>query len=543
MATKVAIAACMLLTFACMVWGLTGDCPFRPEFDEALSVSIALNMVKTGDPNPHWLAHPGSTLIYPLACYCHFLNATLFHCVMSNPDFDVQKFMYDNIFVLFYIPRYLNVFLFVASVPLLYAIARETFNKTVGLLSIWIYAISPLLVAWTQLLRSDASALFYSLLAIYACLRMYRHPSLKMQTLFGISMGLAVSSRWPSLAVASVFVLVAMALLIQNKEPDARRRNFMVAVYGVALAAIVFALTSPYVFIDQGTLIKDLLEEKAAHGLGCDGLSPTQNLIWYINTGIPKEFYSPQCFLALLGLTVAIWKRNLMAIVLATYTLAILVGTSLHPFHAVKWLVPVAPMFALFAGNGLAFCFDFLRQKLTQLSPKLGSIMATAILIFCLVKIEYEPFMAVCRNNFQRSYTSTDIQFYEWLNSTIPHGTSICFVGVWEGRYKSDYKVINVLWDPSYFDYANGGKYQSPYEIYDKGYKYFIWTDNHCPLYLAEPSKYPRECKFFKELFDNSELIKEIKPTTLEVKNLFSYPQRGFIWRLYKFVPKVPRQQ
>lgn len=527
-----------------MVWGLTGDCPFRPEFDEALSVSIALNMVKSGDLNPHWLAHPGSTLIYPLAAYCHFINATLFHCVMSNPDFDVQKFMYDNVFVLFYLPRYLNVFLFVASIPLLYAITRETFNKTVGLLSIWMFAISPLLIAWTQLLRSDASALFYSLLALYACIKIYRQPSLKWQTLFGVSMGLAVSSRWPSLAVFSVFGLINLAILFQNKEPGARRRNCLLAGYGVALSLIVFAATSPYVFIDQGTLIKDLVEEKAAHGLGCDDLSPPQNFMWYINTGIPKEFYAPQYFLAALGLAVAFWKRNFLAGVLAVYTLGILVGTSIHPFHAVKWLVPVVPMLALFAGNGLALCFDALNKLLTHLSgPKLGSFLAIAILIFCFVEIEYEPFIAICRNNFQRSYTSTDIQFYEWLNSTIPHGTQICFVGMWEGRYKSDYKVLDVLWDPSYFDYANGGKYQSPYEIYDKGYKYFIWTDNHCPLYLAEPNKYPRECKFFKELFDNGEVVKEIKPTTLEVKNLFSYPQRGFIWRLYKFVPKVPRQQ
>ena len=524
-----------------MVWGLTGDCPYRPEFDEALSVSTALNMVYSGNLNPHWLAHPGSTLIYPLAFYFHFLNSALFHGAISNPDFDVQKFMFENVFVLFYIPRYLNVFLFVACVPLVYAIAREAFNKTVGLISIWIFTISPLLVSWIQLLRSDASALFYSLVAIYACLKMYRQPTFAMQTLFGVAMGLAVSSRWPSLAVLSVFVFTSAAVIYQNKDSASRRRNMIVTAYGAALAAIVFAATSPYVFIDQGTLIKDLVEEKAAHGLGCDGLSPPGNFMWYITTGIPQEFYSSQCLLALLGIGIAFWKRQFLAITLAVYTLAVLVGTSLHAFHAVKWLVPIIPMLALFAGSGLAFCADLLRQKLTQVSgPKVGSLTAIISLVICIAGIEYEPFLIMCRNNFARSYTSTDIQFYKWFNETIPHGTPVCFVGVWEGQHKSDYKVLDVLWDPSYFDHANGGKYQSPFEIYDKGYKYFIWTDNHCPLYLAEPQKYPRECKFFKELFDNSELVYEIKPKTLDVK-VFSVPQRGFNWRLYKFVPKVPR--
>ncbi len=310
----------MLLTFGCMVWGLTGDCPYRPEFDEALSVSTALNMVKTGDPNPHWLAHPGSTLIYPLALYFHFLNSALFHGAISSADFDVQKFMYENVFVLFYIPRYLNVFLFVAS--------------------------------------------------------------------------------------------------------------------------------------------------------------------------IPQEFYVAQTTFAWLGIAIAFCKRQFLAITLAVYTLAILVGTSLHAFHAVKWLVPAVPMFSLFAGSGLAFCGAFAQQKLAQLSgPKLGSITYAAVLVISIFSLEYEPFLAICRNNYARSYISTDIQFYEWFNSTIPHGTPVCFVGVWEGGHKSDYKVLDVLWDPSYFDHANGGKYQSPFDIYDQGYKYFIWTDNHCPLYLAEPKK------------------------------------------------------
>lgn len=532
----------MLFTFACMVWGLTGDCPYRPEFDEALSVSTALTMVKTGDPNPHWLAHPGSTLIYPLAGYYHFLNSAVFHGAMSEADFDVQKFMYENVFTLFYIPRYLNVFLFVASVPLVFAIAQEVFNKRVGLLSIWLFSISPLLVFWIQLLRSDASALFYSLIAIYACLKMYRQPSLKMQTLFGISLGLAISSRWPSLALLSVFTFVNAALIYQNKDPESRRRNCLMAVYSIALAAIVFSATSPYVFIDYPVLIKDLIEEKAAHGLGCDGLSPPQNFMWYFQKGIPEQFYPPQCILAVMGVALAFWKRQFLAITLAVYTLAILVGTSLHAFHAVKWLVPVIPMFALFAANALVHCSDFIQEKMTHLSgPKTGAFTAIAALVICMLGIENEPFMTICRSNYARSYISTDIEFYEWINKNISHGTPICFVGVWEGQHKSDYKVLDVLWDPGYFDKANGGKYQSPFDIYDMGYKYFIWTDNHCPLYLAEPDKYPRECKFFKELFDNSEIVKEITPKTLDVKNMFVIPQRGFIWRLYKFTPKVPR--
>jgi Dolichyl-phosphate-mannose-protein mannosyltransferase len=532
----------MLATFAMMVWGLTGDCPYRPEFDEVLSVRTALNMVKTGDLNPHWLAHPGSTLIYPLATYFHFLNATYFHGVMADPNFDIPTFEYDNVFLLFYIPRYLNVFLLVGSIPVIYAITRDAFNRQTALFAIWIFAISPLIISWSQLLRSDSSALFYTLVAVYACIKLYRGPSWSMQTLFGVALGLGVSSRWPSLAVLQVFVFVHGYLLYQHrKDRKELKRIVLLAAYGLALAFLIFAATSPYVFLDTATLRKDLVEEKAAHGLGCDGLSPWQNFMWYLTAGIPQELFQPQWALALVGAGLALWRRQFLAITLAVYALAILVGTSLHVFHAVKWLVPVMPLFAMFCASALTTGGDYVHRKLSEwFEPKLGLVCYALILTGFMFYMEKTPLLQVCKQNYSRSYISTDILFYEWMNNNIPHGTSVCFVGVWEGAHKSNFNVLDVLWDPSYFDVACGGKYQSPYDIYNQGYKYFIWTDNHCPLYLAEPNKYPRECKFFKELFDNGEIVKEIEPEELTVKNLFTTPQRGFHWRLYKFVPKVP---
>lgn len=533
----------MLATFAFMVWGLTGDCPYRPEFDEVLSVRTALNMVRTGDLNPHWLAHPGSTLIYPLAAYCHFLNATFFHGIMSNPDFDITKFEYENVFLLFYMPRYLNVFLLTASIPLIYQIGKQAFNRATALFAICIFAISPLVISWSQLLRSDVCALFYTLVAIWASLHFYRKPTFAIQTVFGIALGLAVSSRWPSLAVLQVCVFVSAFLLYQNrKDKKAVRRLCLLTAYGLMLAFAVFAITSPYVFLDPAVLRKDLIEEKAAHGLGCDGLTPTQNFIWYVTVGIPQELYQPQWALALAGAGLALWRRQFLAITLAIYTLAILVGTSLHVFHAVKWLVPAMPMFALFSASTLAAAGGYLHRQLAYwLNAKLGIICYALIMGSFMLYIEESPFLQICRNNTSRSFVSTDITFYEWINDYLPHGTPVCFVGVWEGAHKSNFKVLDVLWDPSYFDVACGGKYQSPFDIYAQGYKYFVWTDNHCPLYLAEPQKYPRECKFFKELFDNSEIVKEIEPKEITVNNAFTILQRGFRWRLYKFVPKVPR--
>ncbi|CAN5346728.1 hypothetical protein BH10CYA1_BH10CYA1_16790 [soil metagenome] len=506
-------------------------------------VTAALGMIKRGDLDPRYLGHPASTIIYPLCFYYHFLNATYFHGVLADPSANIENLMFDNIFVLCYLPRYLNVLLIVGSIPVLYKIGKEVFGKNAALMGIWMFPISQLLMKWGQILRSDVSALFYSMVAIYFCIRSYKEPCYKFQTLTAIFIGLAVSSRWPSLAIFSVYVMTNSALLWKNRRSAKDRLKILALTgYGFAIAGITFALTSPYVFLTPETLMQNLLEEKMAHGLGCDGLPPLGNFMWYINHAIPLEFYLSQSALAAIGIAIGFWKRNYLSSVLAVYTLAILTGTSLHLFHTDKWLLPILPLLALFAGQTLAVIGTYLHEMLwTKMKDKTATVLCTVMAVLFIGYIEYDPFIAVCTSNSHKMLASTDHEFYEWTFANIPVGTKICFVGAWDGGHTERYKLMNVIQDPNWFDRVHGGKYVSPFDIYHQGYKYFAWTSYQCPFYLAAPQRYPRECKFFKELFANAEVVKEFSPRLLVVPNFLPILQQGPTFRLYKFVPNANR--
>lgn len=535
----------MVLTLGITVWGLTGDCPFKPEGDESLAVAAALNMVHRGTLNPHYLGHPASTIIYPLCLYYHFLNATVFHGAISDPYFSAENMMFDNVFLLCFLPRLINVFMLVLVIPVLYKIGKEVFGRNAALMGIWMFPISEILLVWGQVLRADVSAVFYSMLAMYFCIRLYLDPRHKYNLLATVFIGLAIGSRWPSLALFSVYLVTSAKLFWERrKDTDKKYEIINLTLIGLVVAFGTFALTTPYAFIDTKTLLHDLTEEKAAHGLGCDGLSPYGNFMYYINDAIPRLFYQPQSALAAAGIAIGLWKRNFLSNVLAVYTLAILTGTSLHVFHTDKWLLPILPVLALFGGQTLAFLGRYLNDILwTRMKAKTAQVWCAIIAVGVISYVEYRPFIDVCKHNTIKMFHSTDETFYKWIFANIPYGTPICFIGVWDGGHSDRYKVEDVLWDPSYFDVKCNGKYQSPYELYDKGFKYFIWNSFHCPLYLAEPDHYPRECKFFKEIFDNTELVKEVTPKSLRVYNLFEIQQPGPTFRLYKFVPKVKRQE
>ena len=56
----------MVLSSVAHLWALRRFLPV-PEIDEPFFVRPAVQFAGTGDPNPGWFGHPGSTVIYPLA--------------------------------------------------------------------------------------------------------------------------------------------------------------------------------------------------------------------------------------------------------------------------------------------------------------------------------------------------------------------------------------------------------------------------------------------------------------------------------------------
>jgi hypothetical protein len=221
------------------------------------------------------------------------------------------------------------------------------------------------------------------------------------------------------------------------------------------------------------------------------------------------------------------------------YILAIICGTSLDIVHHDHYMIPLIPVLAVFAGYALAEALFRCRElMLPFLGNSASSVLSALIAIAFLVYMQYEPFLEICRWNIAKIYPSTQNIFYEWILDEIKAGTPICCVGAWEGNHPERFKVKDVLWGPDYFDNACGGKYQSPADLYKQGYKYFVWTDLQSPAYLADPKQYPLHCKFLQELFNHSQIVKEIQPQPLIQSGPFQSTQRGPTLRLYKFSPR-----
>ena len=63
----------VLLSAGLRVWGLDYGLPHLYDPDEPVFVEHALQILQTGDWNPHWFGHPGTTTIY--------MNAILYRII------------------------------------------------------------------------------------------------------------------------------------------------------------------------------------------------------------------------------------------------------------------------------------------------------------------------------------------------------------------------------------------------------------------------------------------------------------------------------
>src|SRR5438552_1148626 len=341
-----ALVALMVASSIAHLWALRRDLPV-PDIDEPFFVGPAVHISATGDSNPHWFGHPGSTVLYPLAGFFHLWDVVAHHgpILASNPALTARFQRSPGEF--YVIGRLWTIALSVGALPLLFLVGRRAFNTRVALIATAVWAVLPLPVQMGRVVRSDSAGVFFGLLAVWLCLRLLDEPRTRWCVLAGLGVGLAVSSRY--FMVALVPVLVAAAVL-----PQRRALRPAVRSAGIALASAVggFALSSPYFFLDWHTALDSIQAEGA---LDRDpnhvGLSHLGNLRWYLGTTIPETLTWPLVALAAAGVVLVVRRRRARQLLLVAFCVVFLAGICASTAHWIRWVIPIVPVLVLFAAD------------------------------------------------------------------------------------------------------------------------------------------------------------------------------------------------
>ncbi|MCX5859511.1 MAG: glycosyltransferase family 39 protein, partial [Proteobacteria bacterium] len=186
--------------------------------DERFVIESALNILKTGDLNPHFFWYGSFPIYWTALLYGLVLGAgclspalginwvggganTIAECIKNFG-------IYDQGFLLFYTGRVTSIVFGLATIYLVYLLGRKLWDKSTGCLAAWFLAISPLHIYFSQLFKVEISLLFWVLLTLYFSLKIYQGGTLKDYIWIGITSGLALGTKYNFIVIFPFLIIL-----------------------------------------------------------------------------------------------------------------------------------------------------------------------------------------------------------------------------------------------------------------------------------------------------------------------------------------------
>jgi 4-amino-4-deoxy-L-arabinose transferase-like glycosyltransferase len=485
------VLALMVVSSVAHLWSLHRDLPLTDP-DESTFVIPAVHMAASGDLNPRWFGHPGSTVIYPLAGLFHTWDALTGGPILtSNPALTAQLERAPTTF--YVIGRLWTIALSVGALPLLFLVGRRAFNTRVALIATAIWAVLALPVHYGRVVRTDSAGLFFGLLALYLCLRLLDEPRLRWSVLAGLTVGLAIASRY--FMIALLPVLIAAAVLPHRR--DLRRA---VRSAGVALAGAVggFAVTTPFFFLDWSTALDTLRVEESGTP-GARSHTPFGNLYWYLRAGIPASMTWPLVTLAVVGVILVLRRPRPHQLLLGAFGAVFLAGICLSGQHPQRWLIQVLPVLVLLA----AVSVDALGRVLAALAtrvvrPLIATPVALAVITGVLL---VHPVASLVDANAD---SSTRTAARDWIVSNLPVGT----------RIVEDAHTVSLRGTSLDVDYGLNPHTDTVADFARAGYQYVVVSHLGSAKYKVHPELYSHESAFYVDLVCRAQRVVAFDATT-----------------------------
>jgi 4-amino-4-deoxy-L-arabinose transferase-like glycosyltransferase len=484
----------MVVSLVLECWALQRDLPFS-DVDEPVFVRPAVHMAATGDLDPHWFGHPGSTVIYPLAGFYRVWD-TLAHggpVFASSPGLSHRFVTAPTDF--YVIGRLWSIALAVGALPLIFLLGRRCFSTAVGLVGAALWAIVPLMVLYGREVRTDSAGVFFAVLSLLLIVRLLDRPSPLDHALAGAGVGLGVSSRY--FLVTLVPVLIAAGVVARRRRvPGASRRGIAV---GVAAALTTFVLTTPFFVLDWSTARHSLGVENApsvAHG----GFSPLGNFRWYLWRSIPTTISWPVALLAVGGVVlVTIRRRAPRPLLLLGTTVLFLIAISASKLHWSRWPLPILPIAVLFAAYALV-------AAATAVQAHVGRWALVPAVAAGLVLISVLPAEGVVELNARDSVPSTRVVARRWIKTHVAPGSTV----VRELKTAPlNWMHLRVTYRPALpLDGWTLDRYRR------HGFQYVMTNAGVSGPYTTQPHRYPREAAFYRDLGRQACLLHEFRPNS-----------------------------
>jgi 4-amino-4-deoxy-L-arabinose transferase-like glycosyltransferase len=491
-----AAALIVFVALALRVWGIGARIPYALEVDEPEIMVRAVDMMKSGDPNPHFFDYPG--LVIYLQCG---VAAARFLAGAVRGEWTSLAAVGPESFYLW--ARCLTA-LFGAATVLLVYLAGRRWGEPAALLAAGLLAVMPLHVRESHFVLADVPMTFFAALTLLLSLRADERRTLGRFCLAGMAAGLTIGAKYNGGVV--LFLPLAAAFL----GPRGDRPRATLAAAALASAAGAFLVVAPFTVLD----LPHFLE---AFGFLAESYRPRPPDVepgWLIYfKHLRNGMGWPALVAALAGLAMAagaaVVRRDRVRWLLALLT-PVTYYWSIADRGLIlgRYLLPLLPGVCLLAGiAAAAAAASLLRLSPSRRAAVAGLLVGVAILVW-----------GPARQSFGFAYEfardSTHALMYRWIQANVPAGGHVVIES--HGfRLLPPYRGGNVL------SLAE----RTPDEYVQAGVDFVIATPDRYQAALAEREPLSEHARRYRAIFDRFELVYDVRPDATHA---------GAVYRIYR---------
>lgn len=428
---KILLAIVLFSGLLLRLYGIDYELPYLYHSDEGLLVKRAGLMLENRDLNPHWFFHPGTTIIYILC-----VLFTLIFLIglglgsFETPD-DFRTFFFQDPTVFYLSGRITFAVLGVVSLLIVWLIARRLFNQPTALIAVVFFALNPLHVYHSKLIRPDVLLTLLILVSFWFCTEILKKRTWSAFILAGLFSGLAIATKYP--AVISV-LLIVIASILNRPWQRTDLSKLLVSCIGGLLGVFI---GSPFLFLDFGTVLSHVAREARPRHLSATGEGLLQNLAWYVQNSLLETLTIVGLILVGIGIVLCLASQRKDKWLLVTFPVIFTVFIAALNLRWARWIIPIVPFLCILS----AHAWYWTMTKMGELwHPRIGRWVSFILLLGIVI-----PLLKVdIRQGREMSGTDTRTLAREWILDNIPPGSRL-LIEEWASQLpKERYKFFIV---------------------------------------------------------------------------------------------------
>jgi len=393
--------------------------------DERNVVPRAWAMVHGGGLDPHWFDYP-SLVMYLLAP---------FQAWQDDPSYLAARLTMVGIAL--------------GGVAAAWWLGQRAYGPLAGFVAAAATAVETTHVAYSRMAVTDVP------LTLGVALALALMVSGRIE-LAGLAVGLAASAKYPGVLLLAPLLAAAWG----------RWRRLAIA---VALAAVGFAATSPYVVLHLGQAAGDVWRVQEAARAGWLGFE-NDHLAPIAFVGRLWDGLGPALLIAAAGLVLALVHRRRADLVLAVFVLVYLAQLMTLDAHFDRYLLPLVPALGALAG------------RLRALAP---------VTLLMLVV----PLTWAIRDARDLTRTDGRVVAHRWIEQNLPRGATLAV-----DPSTPDFEGFRIV----RLELPRPGESPDPHRDVSRlrylGVRYVVVTGAVEDRVLAAADHYPRETSFYRDL-------------------------------------------